>query len=96
MGDNIRVMSFPTSTATADNEALTLAIKTTSSDVLLPGQTFFLQMKRGGGIFVDLLEMGLPDKLVIKAVARKPEVCIHVLLYIIETTRGNQESTNEI
>ena len=62
MGDNTRVVSFPTSAATVDNKALTLAIKTTFSDVLLPGQTFFLKMKREewGGVFVDMLEMEVP------------------------------------
>ena len=79
MGDNNRVVAFSrTSAEPGDCEALKLVIKATFSDVLLPGQTFFLQIKseEWGGVFIDLLEKEIPDKSVIKAVVRKPEVCI--------------------
>ena len=45
-----------TSDMPVDSEALALAIKAAFSDVLLPGQTFFLQIKseEWGGVFVDI------------------------------------------
>ena len=75
MGDNNRVVAFSwTSAEPGDCQALKLAIKATFSDVLLPGQTFSLQIKseEWGGVLINLLEKEIP---VIKAVVRKPEVC---------------------
>jgi len=65
VGDNTQVVSFGRSSAsTADSEALAPAIQAAFNDLLLPGQTFFLQMKceEWGGVFVDLLEKEVPDK----------------------------------
>jgi len=82
MGDNNRVVAFgrTSDVRPVDSEALTLAIKAAFSDVLLPGQTFFLQIKseEWGGVFVDILQQAeIPDKSMIKAVVmnvQKPEI----------------------
>ncbi len=70
MGDNKRIVPFLASSRGDDAEALSVAIQATFSDVLLPGQTFFLQLKseEWGGAFIDLLQGEIPDKSVIKAV----------------------------
>ena len=45
MGENTRVVTFATSSDVDDAEALAVAIKTTFADILLPNQTFFMQIK---------------------------------------------------
>ena len=45
VGDNTRVVTFPTSSESLDSEALAVAIKATFSDILLPRQAFLLQIK---------------------------------------------------
>jgi hypothetical protein len=82
LGDNTRVVSFTADSSAGDSEALTESVKSTFQDVL-PGQSFFLQIKSEdwGGVFLDLLpEDRIPDKSVIKAVLVKPatEVCFDV------------------
>lgn len=79
MGENTRVVVFATSSDVNDAEALAVAIKTTFADILLPNQTFFVQIKseEWAGVFVDLLEREIPDKSVVKAIVQAPktEVC---------------------
>ena len=84
LGDNTRVVSFNSPTPTASQSALTEAVKTTFKDVLLPGRSFFFQLKSEdwGGVFLDLLpEDEIPDKSVMRAVLSKPatEVCFNLL-----------------
>lgn len=70
MEDNNQVVAFGwTSNVPVDSEALTLAVKAAFSDVL-PGQTFFLQIKseEWGGVFVDTFQQEIPDKSMIKAI----------------------------
>ena len=79
MGENTWVVTFATSSDVNDAEALAVAIKTTFADILLPNQTFFVQIKseEWAGVFVDLLEREIPDKSVVKAIVQAPktEVC---------------------
>ena len=80
MGDNNRVVSFQT-TDSDDITALSASIEDVFSDVLLPGQTFFLQVKseEWSGVFLDLLEKAeIRDKSVIKAVVRKPAAEVYL------------------
>ena len=46
MGDNTRVVTFATSSDVDDAEALSVAIKATFADILLPKKTFFVQKLR--------------------------------------------------
>ena len=71
LGKNTRVVTFPSDLESEVNVGVAMsAIRNSFSDVLQPGQEFFLKVKREewGGVFVDLQEKDeLIDKSVVKA-----------------------------
>ena len=78
-----RVVSFY-STGTSDHRALTAVVRSVFSDVLLPNQKFFLQVKDedGGGSVVELQEDRIiPDKSVIEAVPVRVQKHIEVVFF---------------
>ena len=84
LGDNTRVVSFNnlSSMIQSYGAVLTEAVKATFKDVLLPGRSFFLQLKseEWGGVFLDLLPNDdIPDKSVIRAVLQ-PTTEVYILL----------------
>ena len=54
MSDNSRVVTFATSSDVDDAEALSVAIKATFADILLPKQTFLCKFEEWAGVLVDL------------------------------------------
>ena len=79
LGDNTRVVAFQSGGDGADDlSSLSDAIKGIFKDVLLPGQTFFLQVSSSewGGMFIDLGSgVSVKEKSVIKAVLQ--QVCVN-------------------
>lgn len=96
MRENTRPVSF--STVVTDTEPLMKAVQVTFSDVLQPGQDFFLQVKceEWEGAFVDLVgSQEIADRSLIRAVIKPaPEVSQQVFrfLYSLLSTYNSSDA----